>query len=187
MFNTFTYTHTKAMDIGVAIDVGSEILYEGWDMIQSIFNGFVISLGQYAGYTDKAAAMGAYYNDWGDVLTVLTQGYLTPDQAEQAAITGGTVYPLDFGMTGSIMRDFVNQYGNFIYDPTLGVYADINQKSIAAWNRFNDGWVKRYMDEFNKNVDSHPVNPDIQFTSFLDVINKRDTSTMNSFGFIICL
>lgn len=142
MFNTFTYTHTKAMDIGVAIDVGSEILYEGWDMIQSIFNGFVISLGQYAGYTDKAAAMGAYYNDWGDVLTVLTQGYLTPDQAEQAAITGGTVYPLDFGMTGSIMRDFVNQYGNFIYDPTLGVYADINQKSIAAWNRFNDGWVK---------------------------------------------
>ena len=80
LFNTFTYTKTKAMDIGVAIDVGSEILYEGWDMIQSIFNGFVISLGQYSGYADKASAMAAFYNDWGDVLTVLTQGYLSPDQ-----------------------------------------------------------------------------------------------------------
>ena len=182
IFNTFNYTHTKAMDIGVAIDVGSEILYEGWDMIQSIFNGFVISLGQYAGYTDKAAAMGAYYNDWGDVLTVLTQGYLTPDQVEQSAISG-TVYPLDFGMTGSIMRDFVNQYGNFVYDPTLGVYADINQKSIAAWNRFNDGWVNRYMNEFNKNIDSHPTNPDPQFITLLDNINKRDNGSSSYFWF----
>ena len=172
LFNTFTYTKTKAMDIGVAIDVGSESLYEGWDMIQSIFNGFVISLGQYSGYADKASAMAAFYNDWGDVLTVLTQGYLSPDQVEQSAISLNTVYPLDFGMTGAVMRDFINQYGNFVYDPTLGVYADINQKSIAAWNRFNDGWVKRYQDAFQRDLDQHPTYADPDYAAYINNINS---------------
>lgn len=182
MFNTFTYTQTKAMDIGVAIDVGSEILYEGWDMIQSIFNGFIISLGQYAGYADKASAMAAFYNDWGDVLTILTKGYLSPDQVETPAISG-TVYPLDFGMTNASMRDFINQYGYFVYDPTLGVYADINQKSIAAWNRFNDGWVKKYMDAFNKDLDNHPVNPDPDYISYINKMNARDQDDPSTFWF----
>lgn len=171
MFNTFSYTETKAMDIGVAIDVGSEILYEGWDMIQSIFNGFVISLGQYAGYADKASAMAAFYNDWGDVLTVLTGGYLSPAEVEQSAISVNTVMPRDFGMTGATMRDFIFNYGGFISDPNLGMYADVNMKSLASWNRYNDLYAKVFLDAHNADIDQHPTFPEPQYQSYIDCIN----------------
>lgn len=183
LFNTFAYTPTKAMDIGVAIDVGSDILYQSWDMLQSLINGFTIGLSQYSGYADKAAAMGAYYDDWGDVLTVLTQGYLSPAEVEQPAISLNTVYPLDFGMDNAVMRDFIYQYGGFVEDPTQPMYAYINHKAIASWNRYQDGWIKRYLNAFESANEQIQVNPDPMYNTFLAYINNRDSTNYNSFWF----
>ena len=171
LFNTFAYTPTKAMDIGVAIDVGSDVLYYGWDMLNSLINGFSISLAEYSGYADKAAAMGAYYDDWQDVLLGLTNWFINTEGDEIPAISMQTAYPLDYGMTNAVMRDFINQYGGFVYDPTQSVYAPINTNSIAAWNRFQDGWVKRYLNEFEKNIDVPVATPDQSVLTYIDNIN----------------
>ena len=176
---TFNTISVKAMDIGVAIEVGQEVFYAGWDQVLALINGVVIPTSQYAGAADKAAAMAAFYDDWLGTLSGLTQ-YWGGDIADAETGAISINYPLDYGMSGRYANNFLSEYANLTQDVNNGFAVPLTGNVLSAWNRYNNLWIQRYLNAFNGENDVPVPNPDSEYLSILNRINKP---YLNGYGF----
>lgn len=160
----------------VVIENGIDILYKGWDMINALINGFVIQTSPYSQLANDGTAYAAYYTDWGkDLLEVTSWGFQTDPDSESSAIS--LQYPLDLGMTGSYYNNFVNTYLQYVQDANNGFSVPLTGNSLAAWNRFNNSFINRYLKAFRN--ESVVVNPDQEYIPYIEVINNSLLSLSN--------
>lgn len=164
----------------VVIEQGIDFFYKSWDMIYSLINGGVIQTSPYQGIADQATAVAAYYEDWGENLLKALNYIVPSDDAvvnSQAAIT----FPLKLGMTRKYYNDFISNYMNYAVDDTNGFKAALTGEALAAWNRYNNNWINKYLNAFSG--DNPTATPDPTYMAYLNRINERNSSDSTTFWF----
>jgi len=164
----------------VVIEQGIDFFYKSWDMIYSLINGGVIQTSPYQGIADQTTALAAYYDDWGENLLKAINYIVPSDDAiinSQSAIT----FPLKLGMTRQYYNQFISDYMNYAIDPSEGYKAALTGDAIAAWNRYNNQWLQKYINAFSG--DNPTATPDPNYMAYINRINERNSSDSTAFWF----
>lgn len=80
------------------------------------------------------------------------------------------------------LSDIVAQYQKKALDTDYQITTPINTGAIAFWNKYNSLYINEYLEQVNfTEEDIVTPEPDLNYETYLNKINLRDSSTQNAF------